>query len=103
MKAVIFLASLAVSTAFAGTENPDIEFPVLKSQMPTSTITWKVAADVLAACNKENRKRGFEEFKVPIEACSFWTGSSCLVFTKPKTTLHIIGHEMRHCFQQAWH
>lgn len=103
MKTVIIALGLAVSIAHAGTENPDIEFPAVRSQLPTSTITWKVATDVLAVCNKENRKRGFKEFTEAIEACSFWNGSFCLVYTKPKTTLHIIGHEMRHCFQQQWH
>lgn len=93
----------ATNVAFAGTENADAEFEVGVTQFPKISVTWKTSTDVQKACNRENRKQGLREFKYPIEACSFWNDASCLVITKPRTTMHIVGHEIRHCFQQQWH
>jgi hypothetical protein len=103
MKVLLLVLSMSAPAAFAGTENADAEFLVSRTQLPKSLITWKTSSDVMQACNKENRRLGFAEFVESIEACSFWNGASCLIITKPKTTMHIIGHEMRHCFQKHWH
>jgi hypothetical protein len=102
MKVLLLVLSLSVPAAFAGTENADVEFDV-GTINPKLSIVWKTAKDVNQACNSENRKHGLREFNYSIEACSFWNSDMCLIITKPKTTMHIIGHELRHCFQKPWH
>ena len=84
-------------------ENPEFQFDAGKLERNKVTIEWKRVGDVQAECEKESRKRGNEGFKFALQACSFWWGNSCVVITGKKTSLHSLGHEMRHCFQGEYH
>lgn len=72
-----------------------------------SIITWEQVDDVQQACDKESKRRGLGGFKIQVEACSFWgkrlTIDVCHIITEKKTDLDTLGHEMRHCFQGAFH
>ena len=71
----------------------------------TSRITWRVVEDVQAACNAERVKNGGAPYGYPINACStFWKEiNTCIIITEKSTTMHTLGHEVRHCFQGHWH
>jgi hypothetical protein len=72
-----------------------------------ANITWvTVDGDINARCNSESKKRGLGGFQYPVQACSFWSENrtnTCTIFTPTWTSMHQIGHEIRHCFQGDWH
>jgi hypothetical protein len=69
-----------------------------------SNIKWITADNVLQACDKESRRRGFGGFgNVRIAACSFYVENECTIITAKTPTMHTVGHEVRHCFQGQWH
>ena len=89
-------------------KNPYSLFDAKQLISDNVSIKWIRVSDIRATCEAESRKRGLGGFGYSMEACSFWgTGkdgkSFCDVFTRVKTTLHDIGHEMRHCFQGSFH
>jgi len=101
---IIFLAWLISSTVVAG---PFTKFDATKNMTNNSIITWEQVDDVQQACDKESKRRGLGGFKIQVEACSFWgkrlTIDVCHIITEKKTDLDTLGHEMRHCFQGAFH
>ena len=68
-----------------------------------STITWQLTSNVQKTCESESRRRGLGGFNYSVDACSFWEADNCTIITNSKSTLHEIGHEMRHCFQGNYH
>lgn len=88
--------------------DPNALFDASKLMTDKVVIKWVRVKDIRATCESESRKRGFKGFGFSMEACSFWGktlvgGNYCDVFTRERTTLHDIGHEMRHCFQGDFH
>jgi hypothetical protein len=72
------------------------------------SITWNRVDDVRKTCEAESKKRGYGGFGYSVEACSFWAVDNkgvniCHIFTRKKTTMHELGHEVRHCFQGTFH
>lgn len=107
-KALILLA--LVATSAMGMENVYEPFNTKSNMTNTTTISWvSVDRDRLQArCDAESRKRGMGGFTVSVEACSFWdydkSGRNvCTIITYKTTNMHTLGHEVRHCFQGAWH
>ena len=103
-KALFVLLIIFTSAATAG---PFTKFDVTKNMTNMTTITWEQVDNVQKACDTESKKRGLGGFKIQVEACSFWgkrlTLDVCHIITEKKTDLDTIGHEMRHCFQGAFH
>lgn len=103
-KGLFLLLTIISSTAISG---PFTKFDATKNMTNSSIITWEQVNDVQTACDKESKKRGLGGFKIQVEACSFWgkrlTVDVCHIITEKKTDLDTLGHEMRHCFQGAFH
>ena len=38
-----------------------------------------------------------------ILACAKHNGQECYIYTQKNTNTHILGHELRHCFQREFH
>jgi hypothetical protein len=83
--------------------NPESKFNTNKNITNQSTIVWKAVDNLQETCERESRKRGNNGFGYQLEACSFWTGNSCTIFTSKMTSLHTLGHETLHCFQGNYH
>lgn len=78
-------------------------FPASKNITNQTNVRWEAVDNVQAACEKGSHRRGYGGFNYPVEACSFWDKSTCHVITAKKVNLHTLGHEIRHCFQGAFH
>ena len=105
MKNIIAFITIITFATFANAENwrdPESRFNATKKR-DKSNITWKLTDNVQKTCEDESRRRGLGGFGYSVDACSFWDADSCIIITAQNTTLHEIGHEMRHCFQGNYH
>ena len=73
----------------------------------TSTIEWQSVEHVNEVCQQHSKQLGYAGFAYKVDACAFWKehlfGHQCIIYTAKKTTLEILGHEIRHCFMGAFH
>ena len=100
----VVLALLLPSIALANDwRNPDAAFSTKPNFTNQTTVTWLVVDNVQRTCERESHKRGLGGFGYGVDACSFWHGSTCTIVTSTKPTMHQVGHEIRHCFQGAFH
>lgn len=85
-------------------DKPNAYFNARNNERSSITLVWKYTGNVPQACNDEVKRRGIKQtHNSRTVACSFWGGNECLIITNVKTTMHSVGHEIRHCFQGAWH
>ena len=105
MKRFLVLLLLLSSTAYADWRNGDDVFDASRVRGETMTIKWIRVDNVWATCDKLSKERGGGGFPYSVDACTFWQDNSndCVTYTSKNTTQHIIGHEMRHCFQGNFH
>ena len=106
MKNIVAFLTIISFTTFANAENwrdPESRFDATKSFTSISTIRWQITDNVQKTCEAESKQRGLGGFGFGVDACSFWEGSSCVIITGRFTTMHEIGHEMRHCFKGNYH
>ncbi len=101
--AVIITSLLVAGQTMAFNDDPNQPFDTSSNYTTQSTITWRAVDDVQKSCEAESRKRGYKGFGYGLQACSFFDGNQCTVITGKKTTMHSLGHEVRHCFQGNWH
>lgn len=68
---------------------------------PAVVVEWLVQADPNDTCQRVMGRRT----PYQVEACAVFvpTESRCVIITGPKTNLHTLGHELRHCVQGDWH
>lgn len=92
-----------IGLAQADWDDPSRNFDTRTNDRTTMSITWLPVDNVQKVCDSENKKRGFQKFGVEVQACSFWEGDKCTIITGKKTSMHSIGHEVRHCYQGNWH
>ena len=107
MKKLALIAALLSTNVLANWDDPNVPFSTRSNVYKTVKVTWIPVDDVSKTCADEGRKR-LKDFSsrnwVPVsDACSFWSGNECTVYTKRNPTMHDIGHEVRHCFQHDWH
>lgn len=95
-----FACNLALANDW---DNPKTPFETKNNFTDKSTIHWITVDNVQAACEKESHRRGYGGFNIALLACSFYKGDQCTIITGKKTTMHQLGHEVRHCFQADWH
>lgn len=108
-----FLLGFAFAAAFLLTGvgyasdpwNAESKFNMSKNKVSDFRISVKPVSDVNKACNEEARRRGFPGYKFSVDACTFWSGDfkNCVIFTQKNTTMHILGHELRHCLVGDFH
>jgi hypothetical protein len=99
---ILFLASVSAQSQTHSWNDPRKPFDATKNIHKKVKIEWIVVEDVVKECNKQNEKYGFPPLG-PLTACSFWFGNNCKIITSTRATMHELGHEVRHCFQGAWH
>jgi hypothetical protein len=103
---LVLMASLAI-TAYA--EDAEKMFDTTRNMTNKSNINWIQVVDPAAACEYVSKKKGYGGFPNPVLACAFWDWDKtrkeavCTVYTGAETSMHILGHEMRHCFQGTFH
>ena len=104
MKKIFMLLALAqIGIAHADWDDPTALFSTKANQSDSMNIIWRPVEDVDKECSKEAQSRGHKRFGYAVNACSFWTENTCTVITKKNTSMHTLGHEVRHCFQGNWH
>jgi len=106
MKHIVALITIAIFATSSNANNwkdPESRFSASKNFIKESKITWQVVDNVQKACEAESRRRGNGGFGYSVDACSFWDNNTCTIITGKMTTMHEIGHEMRHCFQGNFH
>jgi hypothetical protein len=102
MKALIATLVLVSTSVLA--ESPTEMWSVQKNLRHTDVKVLIRSVDKPAeVCQAESRKRGFGGFGMPVQACTFWEGKNCTIILGTKTNNDILGHEMRHCLQGAFH
>ena len=106
MKHIITTLALLCSTAHAS-GNHDLWFEA-KDKYPEVRINWVVSSDVTQTCNMMFvLAKAATKYNANIKACAFVTNVGdirmCDIYTGKQTSLAIIGHEARHCFEGAWH
>ena len=84
-------------------QNGEASFKATDNIVNSSNIKWVVVSNINATCDAESKKRGFGGFGFSVDACSFWVDKQCTIFTGARTTMHQLGHEVRHCFQGSFH
>jgi len=100
-----FLLLLVVpSLAFAsGWRNGDAMFDARPIRVQTITVTWKSVPNVQQSCESISKQRGLGGFGYAVDACAFWHKDQCLIVTGHQTSMHQLGHELRHCFMGEFH
>ena len=84
-------------------DDPHAKFNAKNTITNQTIVTWKRVDNVIDECNTEFERLGFAKILYRVQACSFWTKTSCTIITSKTTTQHSLGHELRHCFQGNWH
>lgn len=103
MKSVLFFLLLISQAASAAWDNAEKPFNATKNEFKSVKLTWVYVEDVQKACKDEFKKNGLVKLTYAVDACSIWQGNNCLIITKRNPTIGDVGHEVRHCFQGAWH
>ena len=99
-----FLSCLLPALVFANDwRNGDAMFDARPIRVQTITVTWKSVPDVQQSCETTSQQRGLGGFGFAVDACAFWNKDQCLIVTGYQTSMHQLGHELRHCFMGSFH
>lgn len=101
----LIISLFVINNATAALEKGPLELYSFTKLNQSKTNVEVIAVDnVQNYCEKESHKRGFGGFKgISMQACSFWSGSTCLIVVPKMTNNDMLGHELRHCFQGSFH
>jgi hypothetical protein len=97
------LAMLAITAHASGSH--DLEF-VAQDRYDDVRLAWYVVQDVPQTCAMAGALKGARtQYNPKIIACAvvFPTSNACVIYTAKRLTLAVLGHEVRHCFEGAWH
>lgn len=101
----LFLLGLLLVTS-AAAENwrdPNEPFSTKRNQFGTVVVVWRPVDNVQLECEKANARRTGAPIGFEVEACSYNVNNVCYVITSRWPTQYLLGHEVRHCFQGAFH
>jgi hypothetical protein len=102
----IFATILAMSSLTAcASGSYDLDFEA-QDKYDDVRIAWYVVKDVPQTCAMAGVLRGAKvQYNQKIVACAvlFRASNSCVIYTAKKLSLAVLGHEVRHCFEGAWH
>ena len=76
----------------------DLEFTA-QGNYPVKRVEWIVVDDIDTVC------KGFAPLMEGRRyvGCTFFNSTSCRVYTDRNTSLSVLGHEIRHCFEGQRH
>jgi len=100
---VSFLALISFTVHASGRYDLDFE---AQDKYDDVRIAWYVVKDVPQTCAMAGALKGAKvQYNQKIVACAvlFRTSNSCVIYTAKKLSLAVLGHEVRHCFEGAWH
>ena len=106
MKHLLLAALLLTSSAaLAYDDSPTTPFDATNIEEEIIKVAWKRVPEdrLLESCNIAYKAYGVAQITYAVNGCSVWKGKTCTIITGLKTTMHTLGHEMRHCFQHDWH
>ena len=107
MRILALFATIFYTNVLASWDDPLAPFSTKANVYKTVKVTWIPVDNVSKTCIDEGRKRlkdfSNRDWAPEGDACSFWVGNECTIFTKKSPTMHDLGHELRHCFQHNWH
>ena len=104
MLSVFLLASLSASAAdHYEWDNPTKPFDARKKERSEVRVIWRNVSNVREYCSNWNISKGYGPITNPIKACSSHDNNVCIIITGNETSMHTLGHELRHCFQGKWH
>jgi hypothetical protein len=103
--AIFAITIFATNSVAQDWKDPNSRFDARRKMSDTIRLTWRTVDDVQKACEDESRRRGNGGFGYSVEACGFWSldGTECTIITRNRSTMHELGHEVRHCFQGNYH
>ena len=104
MKYLVLLLTLVSLNAFAS-GNYDLDFEA-RDKYDDMRIGWIVSQDIVQTCNMAGALAGSKaKYNEKILACAvvFRSSNTCVIYTAKKLSLAVLGHEIRHCFEGAWH
>lgn len=102
MKALITVLAIVSTSVLA--ESPTEMWSVRNNLRHSEVqVSIQIVNNPAEQCQKESRARGYGGFGMPVQACTFWQGKNCTIILGQKTNNDILGHEMRHCLQGAFH
>lgn len=97
MKSILAIALLVLSS-MASAQSYNIQFEA-QPNLPEKIIRWVVVENVSAVCQAKMPLLGNQR----VLACSEYNNRMCTIYTGRVTDMAIVGHEIRHCFEGAWH
>lgn len=100
IKTLIFAIIMSAIFPALAEDDHNVNFTAQKLEYEEMRITWETTNDVVTACNTMMYKK---KFNPNVIACAQRSGIVCRVITKPDLNLAILGHEIRHCYEGAWH
>jgi hypothetical protein len=105
-KHIIATLALLCGTAHASGDH-DLWFEA-KDRYNEMRINWVVVPDVAKTCDAVFASaKAATKHKLSMKACSVRKTidgtRTCNIYTGKQTSLAIVGHEARHCFEGAWH
>ena len=104
MKKMFILLMIVSGIAHAEDwRNGEALFDATKNKHTSISVELRPVANAQTACDAESAKRGYGAIGYGVNACSFWIGNVCTIIVEKQTTQHILGHELRHCFQGSFH
>jgi len=108
MKKLLLILLMVSPLAHSYSEDVEQRFSMTNNLSNNIRIVFQQSPNPAEDCERMNRARGFGGFGYPVQACSFWnyntgSGDSCLIVTGPDASLHVLGHEIRHCIQGNFH
>jgi hypothetical protein len=99
----VFLMALSMQATASGRYDLDFE---AQDRYEDVRIAWYVVQDVPQTCAMAGALKGARtRYNPNIIACAvrFLDGQACVIYTAKKLSLAVLGHEVRHCFEGAWH
>jgi len=65
-----------------------------------TVVTWELVDNIDTFCKKRNDSIPKDQ---TVLACAIPTKQYCKIYTASATSMSALGHEIRHCFEGAWH
>jgi hypothetical protein len=105
MKQIFAVFLMAISLQASASGRHDLDFEA-QDRYEDVRIAWYVVQDVPQTCAMAGALKGARtRYNPNMIACAvrFLDGQACVIYTARRLSLAVLGHEVRHCFEGAWH